>query len=65
MQPHGQSGSSSHRILQARILEWLPFPSPDLPDPGMEPVSPALQAGSLPSEPPGRPVTKHEALYCL
>ena len=31
----------------------LPFPSPgDLPDPGIEPRSPALQAGSLPSEPP-------------
>ena len=29
----------------------LPFPSPgDLPDPGIEPGSPALQAGSLPSE---------------
>ena len=29
----------------------LPFPSPgDLPDPGNEPGSPALQAGSLPSE---------------
>ena len=34
----------------------LPFSSTgDLPDPGMEPRSPALQAGSLPSEPPGRP----------
>ena len=31
----------------------LPFPSPeDLPDPGIEPESPALQADSLPSEPP-------------
>ena len=31
----------------------LPFPSPvDLPDPGMEPGSPALEAESLPSEPP-------------
>ena len=31
---------------------WLPFPSPgDLPDPGIEPRSPALQADSLPSEP--------------
>ena len=31
----------------------LPFPSPgDLPDPGIEPGSPELQAGSLPSEPP-------------
>ena len=32
----------------------LPFPSPaDLPDPGIEPVSPALRADALPSEPPG------------
>ena len=32
----------------------LPFPSPgDLPDPGIEPRSPALQADSLPSDPPG------------
>ena len=31
----------------------LSFPSPgDLPDPGIEPRSPALQADSLPSEPP-------------
>ena len=31
----------------------LPFPSPgDLPDPGIEPGSPTLQAESLPSEPP-------------
>ena len=34
----------------------LPFPSPgDLPDPGIEPGSPALQADALPSEPPGNP----------
>ena len=33
----------------------LPFPSPgDLPDPGIEPWSPALQAGVLLSEPPGK-----------
>ena len=32
-----------------------PFPSPgDLPDPGIELESPALQADSLPSEPPGK-----------
>ena len=38
-----------HRIFQARILEWLPFPTPgDLPNPGIKPVSPALQADSLP-----------------
>ena len=33
-----------------------PFPSPEnLPDPGTEPGSPALQVDSLPSEPPGKP----------
>ena len=49
-----QPGSSVHRILQARILEWVAFPfSKDLPDPVIEPGSPALQADSLPSEPPG------------
>ena len=33
----------------------LPFPSPgDLPDPGIEPGSPALQADALLSEPPGK-----------
>ena len=32
-----------------------PFPSPgDLPKPGIEPGSPALQADALPSEPPGK-----------
>ena len=32
----------------------LPFPSPgDLPDPGIEPRSPAVEADALPSEPPG------------
>ena len=31
----------------------MPFPSPgDLPDPGIEPGSPARQADALPSEPP-------------
>ena len=36
----------------------LPFPPGDLPDPGIEPmslVSSALLAGSLPTEPPGKP----------
>jgi len=33
----------------------LPLPSPgDLPDPGIEPGSPTLQADALPSEPPGK-----------
>ena len=37
-----------HGILQARILEWVAFPfSRDLPNPGIEPKSPSLQADSL------------------
>ena len=40
----------------------LPFPSPgDLPDPGNKPGSPALWAGALPSEPPGKPILTKEA----
>ena len=104
-------GSSFHEILQARVLEWVPLPSPtsdqirsdqslshvqlfvtpwtidcqaplsmgfsrqeywsrlpcsspgDLPDPGIEPRCPALQADSLLSEPPGRPYTEHRKLF--
>ena len=48
--------SSVHGILQARILEWVVTSSPgDLPEPGIKPRSPALQADSLPAEPPGKP----------
>ena len=43
-------------ILQARILEWVAFPSPgDLPNSGIEPRSPTLQVDSLPAEPQGNP----------
>ena len=49
-------GSSVHGIFQARILESEPFPSPgDLPDPGIEPWPPVLQADSSPSETPEKP----------
>ena len=48
--------SSVHGILQARILERLALSSPGvLPDPGIEPGSPSLQADSLLSERPGKP----------
>jgi len=43
----------------SRQKSWsgLPFHCPgDLPDPGIEPGSPALPAVSLPSEPPGKPI---------
>ena len=42
-------GFSVHGISQARILEWVLFPSPgDVPDLGIEPRCPELQADSLP-----------------
>ena len=41
-----------HGILWARIVD---FPSPgDLPNLGIEPRSPALQANSFPAEPQGK-----------
>ena len=49
--------SSIHGILQARILEWVAIPSAgDLPDPGIKPGSPTLQADPLTSAPPGKPL---------
>ena len=49
-------GYTVHGILQARVLEWVALPfSRDLPNPGIEPKSPTLQADSLPAEPAGKP----------
>ena len=42
-------------ILQARILEFSCPPPEDLPNPEIEPRSPALQADSLLCEPPEKP----------
>ena len=50
------SGDSPLSMGFSRQEDWsgLPFPSPgDLPDSGIEPRSPALQADTLPCEPPG------------
>ena len=56
-----------HGILQAKILEWVASPfSRDLPNPGIKPRSPALQADStdsLPTEPQVKP--KNTGLGCL
>ena len=49
--------ASVHGILQARILEWVDIPFSRGSSPVMEPESPALQADSLPCEPPGKPQT--------
>ena len=56
-------GSSIHGILQARILEWVATSfSRDLPDPGIEPRSPALEADTLTSQAPGKPFSQHHHL---
>jgi len=45
-----------HGILQARILEWVVFPSPgDFPNPGIEPRSLTLQVGSYQLSQKGNP----------
>ena len=46
-------GSSVHGILQARILEWVAI---SFSRGSSQPRPPALQADSLPFEPPGNPV---------
>ena len=44
-----------HGIIQARMLAWVAVPfSMNLPNPGIEPRPPALQAYSLTAKPPGK-----------
>ena len=66
----GVGGSESHSVMSDSATPWTiqsmdfsrpkywsgwPLPSPgDLPNPGMEPRSPASQADSLPAGPPGK-----------
>ena len=51
------TGSSVHGILQARILKWVASSfSRVSSQPRVKPGSPTLQADSLPSEPPGKPM---------
>ena len=46
----------SMEFSRQQYWSGLPFPSPgDLPNPGIEPRSPALHADALPSERPGKP----------
>ena len=50
-------GSSVHGISQARILEWVAIPfSGGSSQPRDQTRSPALEADSLPSEPPEKPM---------
>ena len=52
-------GSSVHGISQQEYWSGLLFPSGDLPDPGIKPVSPAWQADSLPLSHQGSPTYYH------
>jgi len=56
-------GSSVHGILQARILEWVAMPlTGNLPDPGIEtvsPAAPALAGRFFTTEPLGKPQYMH------
>ena len=53
LQPHGHQAPLSMGFSRKEYWSGLPFPSAgDLPDPGLEPRSPTLQADSLPTELP-------------
>ena len=55
-------GPPSMEFSRQQYWSWLPFPSPgDIPDPGIQPRPPALQADALLSELPGKPnVMEHQ-----
>ena len=53
------------KLIHTYLYPWTvacPFPPGDLPDPGIEPVSPAFKAVSLPAEPSGKP---HTIIICV
>ena len=50
------AGSSAYGILQARILEWVAIPFSRGSSPPRDRTQVSLQADSLPSEPPGKPL---------
>ena len=53
----------SMRFFRQEFWSGLPFPSPwDLPNPGIKPRSPTLQADTLPCEAPGKPLNGKLAL---
>ena len=56
-------GFSVHGVLQARTLEWVAIPFSRVsfwPRDLTQGSDPALQADSLPSEPPGKPIGIHD-----
>ena len=72
MTPWTVAGQAPLSKESSRQEYWsgLPFPSPEdlpaprnLPAPGIEPRSPALQANSFPSEPPGKSIWPHAYMF--
>ena len=54
---HNLPGSSVMEFPRQKYWSGLPFPLPgDLPDPGIEPLSPALAGRFFTTEPPGKPL---------
>ena len=59
-------GSSIHEIFQARILEWVAISFfRDLPDSGIEPMSPASASGFFTTEPQGKSIMVDTCHYTL
>ena len=70
LRPHGLQPSVLNPLpiwfFRKEYWSGLPFPSPgDLPNTGIEPGPPALQADSLPSEPPGGAAARERALQIV
>ena len=72
LQAHGlyvaYQAPPSMEFSRQEYWSGLPFPSPeDLPNPGIEPRSPALQADTLPSEPQGKhqQIDRRQLIICL
>ena len=52
------------RFFRQQYWTGLPFPSAeDLPDPGIEPIFPALAVGSLPLSPQGSPRQQYRITF--
>ena len=67
LRPHGlyspwNSPGQNPGVGRLSLLQWI-FPTPT-PTPGIKPRSPALQADSLPAEPPGKPTPREVSLCC-
>ena len=59
-------GSSSMEFSRQEYWSELSFPPPgDLPEPGIQPESPALAGGFLTAEPPGKPSVHRPCAQCF